>query len=225
MAPKQTDPQFKLRMTPEIKDAIEAAAKANNRSMNAEILSRLEDSFKKSEEGIVKMAKRPTIKSETLTLRMDLKTKFILELIARLRGQTITTVFERSIQDIADAATFVDPDSKKNCSWKNFWNVEEGIRVLSIARCKTLRPNYEEEKMVNFTEKFWPFLYKNPSFEHYQEKYISVLWKQIDKFIEEDEKHQDFWAAGREMAKALEAANVVAPNWEDMLQKGNKFNK
>lgn len=47
MAPKQTDPQFKLRMTPEIKDAIEAAAKANNRSMNAEILSRLEDSFKK----------------------------------------------------------------------------------------------------------------------------------------------------------------------------------
>lgn len=47
MAPKQTDPQFKLRMTPEIKDAIEAAAKANNRSMNAEILSRLEDSFEK----------------------------------------------------------------------------------------------------------------------------------------------------------------------------------
>ena len=43
MAPKQTDPQFKLRMT----DAIEAAAKANNRSMNAEILSRLEDSFEK----------------------------------------------------------------------------------------------------------------------------------------------------------------------------------
>ncbi|PWE56846.1 hypothetical protein DEM27_10330 [Metarhizobium album] len=45
MAPKQTDPQFKLRMTPEIKEAIEAAAAANNRSMNAEILSRLDDSF------------------------------------------------------------------------------------------------------------------------------------------------------------------------------------
>lgn len=48
MAPKQTDPQFKLRMTPEIKEAIEAAAKANNRSMNAEILSRLSDSLGKS---------------------------------------------------------------------------------------------------------------------------------------------------------------------------------
>lgn len=45
MAPKQTDPQFKLRMTPEIKDAIEAAAAANNRSMNAEIVHRLEMSI------------------------------------------------------------------------------------------------------------------------------------------------------------------------------------
>lgn len=43
--PKQTDPQFKLRMTPEIKDAIEKAAIENNRSMNAEIMSRLEASF------------------------------------------------------------------------------------------------------------------------------------------------------------------------------------
>lgn len=41
--PKQTDPQFKLRFTPELRDQIEAAAKANNRSMNAEIVARLEE--------------------------------------------------------------------------------------------------------------------------------------------------------------------------------------
>jgi len=41
--PKQTDPQFKLRFTPELRDQIETAAKANNRSMNAEIVARLED--------------------------------------------------------------------------------------------------------------------------------------------------------------------------------------
>jgi hypothetical protein len=45
MPPKQTDPQFKLRMTPEIKEAIEAAALQNNRSMNAEILARLQASI------------------------------------------------------------------------------------------------------------------------------------------------------------------------------------
>ena len=44
--PKQTDPQFKLRLTPELKNSIETAASANNRSMNAEIVARLEESFR-----------------------------------------------------------------------------------------------------------------------------------------------------------------------------------
>lgn len=43
--PKQTDPQFKLRLTPELKGLIEDSAKSNNRSLNAEILARLADSF------------------------------------------------------------------------------------------------------------------------------------------------------------------------------------
>ncbi|NTF43088.1 Arc family DNA-binding protein [Rhizobium rhizogenes] len=43
--PRQTDPQFKLRLTPGLKARIERAAEANNRSMNAEIIARLEESF------------------------------------------------------------------------------------------------------------------------------------------------------------------------------------
>lgn len=43
--PKQTDPQFKLRLTPGLKIRIERAAEENNRSMNAEIIARLEESF------------------------------------------------------------------------------------------------------------------------------------------------------------------------------------
>lgn len=39
------DPQFKLRMTEELRDQIAEAAKASNRSMNAEIIARLEQSF------------------------------------------------------------------------------------------------------------------------------------------------------------------------------------
>jgi len=39
--PKQTDPQFKLRLTSDLKEAIEQAAASNNRSMNAEIVDRL----------------------------------------------------------------------------------------------------------------------------------------------------------------------------------------
>ncbi|RAX42377.1 hypothetical protein DQ393_05925 [Rhizobium tropici] len=45
MAEDQTKLQFRIRMTPEVKAAIVAAAARNNRSINAEILARLEESF------------------------------------------------------------------------------------------------------------------------------------------------------------------------------------
>lgn len=45
VTPKQTDPQFKLRLPAELKEQIEQAAEENNRSMNAEIVARLESSF------------------------------------------------------------------------------------------------------------------------------------------------------------------------------------
>lgn len=42
---KQTDPQYKLRLPQELKDQVEEAAKQSGRSMNAEIVARLESSF------------------------------------------------------------------------------------------------------------------------------------------------------------------------------------
>ncbi|EDV5024320.1 Arc family DNA-binding protein [Salmonella enterica subsp. enterica serovar Ball] len=39
------DPQLRIRLPIELKEQIEAAAKANNRSMNAEIVKRLDDSL------------------------------------------------------------------------------------------------------------------------------------------------------------------------------------
>lgn len=46
MAPRQTDPQYKLRLTPSLKAALDDAARANNRSLNSEILARLEQSLR-----------------------------------------------------------------------------------------------------------------------------------------------------------------------------------
>lgn len=38
---KRTDPQFKLRIPPEVKAAVDEASKSNHRSLNAEIVARL----------------------------------------------------------------------------------------------------------------------------------------------------------------------------------------
>jgi len=42
---KQDDPQFKLRLKPELKERLEESAKANTRTLGAEIVARLEDSY------------------------------------------------------------------------------------------------------------------------------------------------------------------------------------
>lgn len=164
------------------------------------------------------MAKKPA-KSESLTLRLDPKTRFMLEFVARLRGQTITTVFERAIQDTANGAILNDPDDCKEYTWRSFWNVEEGIRVLNIARNKLLRPSYEEEKLVQFTEKFWPFFYSNNFCIAFNSYYITILWDRIDDYMQIDEgsRKTDFWAAGKEMANTLINAKVAPPEWEKLL--------
>ena len=44
-APKQTDPQFKLRMPQSLKDSLDQAVMASGRTLNAEILWRLQQTF------------------------------------------------------------------------------------------------------------------------------------------------------------------------------------
>tara|TARA_B100000700_G_scaffold189815_1_gene209169 strand:- start:39703 stop:39942 length:240 start_codon:yes stop_codon:yes gene_type:complete len=45
---QQTDPQYKLRMPEELRDRLKEAAKDNHRTMNAEIVARLQESFQPS---------------------------------------------------------------------------------------------------------------------------------------------------------------------------------
>lgn len=47
MATQQTDPQYKLRMPPELRDKLKKASMDNHRSMNAEIVARLQESFER----------------------------------------------------------------------------------------------------------------------------------------------------------------------------------
>ena len=47
MSENQRDPQYKLRWSEELRDKVTQSAKEHNRSMNADIVARLEDSFTK----------------------------------------------------------------------------------------------------------------------------------------------------------------------------------
>lgn len=71
-APKQTDPQFKLRLPSELKDRLEEAAARNKRSMSAEILARIG-------------AYEPLVKEcEVLSLRLEMEKREVGHLQDRL---------------------------------------------------------------------------------------------------------------------------------------------
>lgn len=50
MSANQTDPQYKLRWSEELRDKIQESAKQHNRSMNADIIARLEQSFNENQQ-------------------------------------------------------------------------------------------------------------------------------------------------------------------------------
>lgn len=56
MSENQKDPQYKLRWSEELRKKITDAAKENNRSINAEITTRLEESFNTKETHETEMA-------------------------------------------------------------------------------------------------------------------------------------------------------------------------
>ena len=72
---RDTGTQHKLRMPPELKEKLFSSAKEMNRSLNAEIVARLEDSFKESDdpktfESLAKIVKETT--EETTRLHKEL---------------------------------------------------------------------------------------------------------------------------------------------------------
>jgi hypothetical protein len=157
-------------------------------------------------------------KTESLTLRLDPKTRFMLDFVSRVRGQPLTTVVERALAEHADGITVEDfgrQDGVHFSSWRDFWSVHDGVRALTMARYPQLFPTFEDEKRLAFCREHWPFFFATPDGEKFLTAYIDVLWPRIDEFvsIHDNEKSTDYFAAGRAMQAALQAAKFKAPEW------------
>ncbi|RWI94686.1 MAG: hypothetical protein E5X33_28535 [Mesorhizobium sp.] len=168
--------------------------------------------------------KKPGAKGESLALRLDKKTRFILDFVSRAKGQTITTVVERAIYEAA--AQVHVTDGENDYTWQDVWNEAEGARALKWATIKDLFPTYEEERRLNFARRHWPFFYTNERMHTAQTLYVEVLWPKIDEFIQigDDNLHKNAWAAGEAMQAALSAAQIEPPAWPPKTkQKGGDF--
>ncbi|MCF6118517.1 MAG: hypothetical protein EOS26_03290 [Mesorhizobium sp.] len=169
-------------------------------------------------------APKKTAKTESLAIRLDPKTRFILDFVSRAKGQTITTVVERAIYEAA--AQVRASDGENDYSWQDVWNEAEGARALRAATIRDLFPTYEEERRLNFARRHWPFFYTNDRLHAVQTLYVEVLWPRIDEFIQlgDDKLQEDAWAAGTAMQEALRAAKIQPPEWPPK-PKSNDFGR
>ena len=166
-----------------------------------------------------KMVQEPKrSKTESLSLRLDPKTKFILDFVARINGQSITTVVERAIK-IASQNICVNSNSRDSDedlrNWMHFWDSNEAIRTLKLISDSDYPTTFEEDEILSFVRQHWQFFYTSPSHVCVRSAYVQVLWPSISRYMEiwRSQKAQDWWVAGRAMATDLAKAKISGPEW------------
>jgi hypothetical protein len=155
-------------------------------------------------------------KTETLSLRLDPKTKFSLEFVARVNGQTLTTIVERAIRASCDEVKIGPIEyGEPIYHWKDFWDPEEGVRTLKLLACQEYPSTYDEDDLRSFTNAHWEFFYTAKDATTPKRFFVDVLWPKIENYrqIWREQRDTDYWAAGRAMATDLTNAKLQAPRW------------
>lgn len=169
-------------------------------------------------------------KTETLSLRLDPKTKFMLDFVSRLQGQSITTVVERAIRDKAVKVT-VDADyQEESRHWNYYWHHNEGIRTIKLISDPNYPTNYDEDELLGFIKAhniFFVSNYNERVFEYnhdYKIEYIDVLWPNMAQYVSawRDQKHINYWIAGQMMCADIISAQIEPPKWPKSNEPTNK---
>lgn len=166
-------------------------------------------------------------KTQTLSLRLDPKTRFILDFMSRIKGQSITTVVERAIKEAAGHTGFPEFDERgkriEHVTWSNFWDPSEGIRALNLLADERYPTTYDEDELRAFTTAHQEFFYSDTTCSRPRRAIVEVLWANMERYLKiwREKKSEDYWAAGEAMAADLSAARVKSPVWPPKPESGD----
>lgn len=132
--------------------------------------------------------KKKIPKTESLTIRLDPKVRFALEFVARIKGQTITKVIERTIVSCADSELISKASeadwNAPSLTWKDYWDVNEGIRAINLARDEDTHPDFDEEEMWDFIKTHAEyFFHDRVSLSSPKRENFDVLWPIIPQLL------------------------------------------
>lgn len=156
------------------------------------------------------------VKTESITLRIDPRFRFALELLGRKTGATMTSLIERSIVQQATVLRIGGLD------WSELWHPEESVRSLRVAAIPDLMPTHEEERRASFCRLWHPFFYRSLKDEEIHEPRLVCLWPSIEELLShfEDTRSKDFFSVGRKMRAMLQKAGLDAPSDAEMKEAG-----
>lgn len=126
-------------------------------------------------------------KTETLTLRLDPKIKYTIELMARIKRQSITSVIEAAIEATAfDLDTPVVVNGKReiwslSMAVSEYWSTDVVARFINLCAFMPELLTYEEQRIwetIKITPKFW-----DENIESYLAPYHIKGMGYIDKFL------------------------------------------
>ncbi len=132
------------------------------------------------------MATKPTKKpsgSVNVSLRLDPKTKFLIDLISRSHKRTITGVIEWAVERMArqESPPFFAPgDTSLMDIAEMCWPTEEPVRLMNLYRHATPLMTYEEQRIIE-TIKSTPELHFG---EDINEAWVKENWEKIKAHAE-----------------------------------------
>ena len=89
---KETPPDMKVRLSADLREKIGEAARANNRTLNSEIVFRLEASFRQGDEAepgwLEKAQASPRVQIEKRLLKLELDVERLQNVVATLKSES-----------------------------------------------------------------------------------------------------------------------------------------
>src|SRR5665213_3703844 len=104
--------------------------------------------------------KKRGVKTESLSLRIDPKTKFVLEFVVRVKGFRITDVIEKAIRAYAEESLIGGDDYGNNGkNWLHYWHPEEGMRTIRLLMDEEVQTSFEEDELRAFLKQHGEFFF------------------------------------------------------------------
>lgn len=143
-------------------------------------------------------------KTETLTLRLDPKVKFTIDVISRVKRQSITGVVEAAVEALVFDldVPFHDGGNTENCSVANavteVWSTDESERFVNFCYHLPNLLTFEEQRIWETIKASPVFMEKAPAKigTHWQvegvgrlnREYIRMFWSDLLEHVEENKE-------------------------------------